>query len=823
MVRFETNWNNGQLRHPCYFLAPGGYMAELVPGGRWLLATVKRRRGTLLYHDLDSQVSERKARVLVDHNHEGWTIWTMDFAVDPTAARFEFDLALELATEGGAKLLPDGRIVSVFVDRVELHAPPKECWEEGPSIPQDMPRVLPQWVFEYKPSTNQPRSKVSRLMYYPKLNSVVFSFHNRGSLFTFRIVTDRDSLPEVTTVVNPVMEDRAFIRLGTSHAIRNTPGRKEAVLVTFPQSAQLPALHSFAGITNSQTSNAESQEPCSVTETLFEAPLPSGGGGWEMDEQSGRVLCTLRGRWDNSIALYEANGHDNYDPVILRIKRRRNSLLPVSRLHRELLHSVFQLALPNQRFGRSYRYHPFEYYDALFTIRQVSHSWDCEISTTPLFWTLTSSEFSSPFLDLVLERSQDAALDVVALSGQEGSDYWRSADAYWGEAVKAYLSRVMERGIREFHVRVPTGENLDPYIVDRLNPRMKVLSLYGEDQLTSTRPLQTPQLVDLHLVGCSLPWNHIHNLRCLSLKKASSPNLAQLVQVLHSSPMLQELKLSRIAPPPEDASNQAVVPADSIILPHLSTVTIHNTSLDLASGLLYRLFPSTTCRVFIDQGLDGEFDMSGFCQQAGRLCTPAGLVRQGIEPRLFILPHQLYLGMGPGRGVKFFKLDWSRKEKQSTTPGRAELARFFLEGGKGILSKVSISRLHLHVEPRSVVAEGLAIAHDFFPDIVELDITIEEGMDMFAVLAEPINGEGNSGWPLPKLSVLNIKAVWGESGPYDSVITMVEKRMHAAALSPSSLSAITTLRFAGGRVTSGSLESLDMLGIKYELNSVAVL
>ncbi|KAG8955880.1 hypothetical protein FRC04_006327 [Tulasnella sp. 424] len=524
---------------------------------------------------------------------------------------------------------------------------------------------------------------------------------------------------------------------------------------------------------------------------------------------------------DSAIALYEANGHDNYDPVILRVKRRRNSLLPVSRLHRELLHSVFQLALPNQRFGPKYKDHPFQYYDALFKIRQVSHSWDREMSTTPLFWTLTSSEFSSPFLELVLERSHNAALNVVAVSSQGLSDYWRSAEVYWREAVKAYLTRVMERGIRELHVRVPTGENLDPYIVDHLNPGMKVLSLYGEGQLTSTRPLQTPQLVDLHLVGCSLPWNHIHNLRRLSLKEATSPNLAQLVQILHSSPMLQELNLSRIAPPPEDASNQAVMPPDSIILHHLSTVSIQD-SLNLASGLLYRLFPSTTCHASIHQQLDGEFDMSGFCQQAGRICLSEGLVGQVIEPRLHVLPHELSLQMGPGRRLRVCIPGWSGRERKSMTPGRTELARFFLEGGKGILSKVSISRLHLRVESRSVVAEVLAITHDFFPEIVELNTTIDEGMDMFAVLAEPINGEGNPGWTLPKLSVLNVK-LRGGGDPYDSVITMAEKRMHAAALSPSALSAITTLRFAYGRVTRESLESLDRLGIKYELESVAVL
>lgn len=101
-------------------------------------------------------------------------------------------------------------------------------------------------------------------------------------------------------MVYGLMEDREYIGLSTSHAIRNRPGHKEAVLVTFPGSAQL---HSFAGVTN-QTSNAESREPHSVTEALFKAPLPSGGGSWEVEEQSGRVLCTVQGRRNYYAVLY---------------------------------------------------------------------------------------------------------------------------------------------------------------------------------------------------------------------------------------------------------------------------------------------------------------------------------------------------------------------------------------------------------------------------------------------------------------------------------------------------------------------------------------
>ncbi|KAG8955863.1 hypothetical protein FRC04_006310 [Tulasnella sp. 424] len=526
---------------------------------------------------------------------------------------------------------------------------------------------------------------------------------------------------------------------------------------------------------------------------------------------------------DSAITLYQATRHDDYHPVILRIKRRRNSLLPISRLHRELLHYVFQLALPNQRFRPSSHLHPFRYYVALFKLRKVSHSWNCEIVSTPSFWTLTSLLFPSPFKDLVLGRSGDAALDVDISKRRRDFDR-ESVGTDWSEVEKAYLARVMKREIRELHMLASPAENLDPYLIDRSHPKMEVLSLCCEGQLISIRPLRTPQLADLLLVGWSVPWDYICNLQLLSLSEVTGPNLPQLVQILRSSPLLQELKLNRIVPSLPSGSDQVVVPADPIISPHLSAIAIHDSSFGLASGLLHRLFPSNARSVSIDMRLpvEGEFDMSGFCQQAGRICLPAGLAGQVCEPRLHISPDALCLQMGPDRWLNIHRLGWTEREKQSTMPGRTELARLFLGAGEGMLWRALISRFHLHVESRSAVAEGLAIVHDFFPEIVELDVTIDEGIDMSDVLAEPIIGEGNPTWLLPKLSVLDIK-LRGRGGPYNSVIAMAVKRTRSASLSPTALSPIKTLRLAHGWVKSGSLESLSKAAINYELDSVAVL
>lgn len=149
-------------------------------------------------------------------------------------------------------------------------------------------------MFKYNVLGNTHQFSVSRLTYYPKSNAAGFSLHNGESLFAFRLVTDNESFPEATTTLSKQLEDGEYIGLGTSHAIRNKPGRKEAVLMSFSdQSPQLSELLSFAGIIN-KTTGLGLQDNIVVTEALFRAPKPSSGGTWRVEEQSGRILCSLR-------------------------------------------------------------------------------------------------------------------------------------------------------------------------------------------------------------------------------------------------------------------------------------------------------------------------------------------------------------------------------------------------------------------------------------------------------------------------------------------------------------------------------------------------
>lgn len=100
MVHFEANWDNGHPQHIRYFRAVPGFVAALVPGGRWFLYSIGCDQAILSYCDLDSCAPQIPSRVLTEHSERRREIWAMDLAVDGRAASLEFDLAIELAAEG---------------------------------------------------------------------------------------------------------------------------------------------------------------------------------------------------------------------------------------------------------------------------------------------------------------------------------------------------------------------------------------------------------------------------------------------------------------------------------------------------------------------------------------------------------------------------------------------------------------------------------------------------------------------------------------------------------------------------------------------------
>ncbi|KAG9042871.1 hypothetical protein FS837_010291 [Tulasnella sp. UAMH 9824] len=478
-----------------------------------------------------------------------------------------------------------------------------------------------------------------------------------------------------------------------------------------------------------------------------------------------------------------------------------NSLLPISRLHQELFHHILQLVLSQNRDEYPSPSTPFRYYADLFVLRWVSHGWEHEIANTPRFWTLMSPRLSEPFQDLMWERSGAAALDIQFSSRES------PISGVWSEAEKAFLARTMTREIRKLHITVPPGENLDWYVVEYHHPRMKVLWLHGQEQIVCTGPLRIPQLEELHLKYCEIIWDNLQNLRVLSVDVSNGPNLAQLVQILQSSPQLEHLSLTNIYA----ASDGAAIPLTPIYLPQLSHIAFRFISLEIASGILERIFTSAACRVV---GLVWRFEQgsawSGLFHHAGRICAPQRPEEQTFDPKLQLRGGELYLETDPDRGLYIFNFN----DEQTTVRRVAEAARIFFETSKRLPFGTQGSRFRLEFQYPSHVSEGIKIVQELFPDTAELGVACYEGLEGLEVLAEPTIEGGKPVWVLPKLAVLKLRTK--EAFDYGGIIAMTIKRTQAATSSPSALSPIALLRLGPGHLHSELIGRLEEAGIAYE-------
>ncbi|KAG9042870.1 hypothetical protein FS837_010290 [Tulasnella sp. UAMH 9824] len=360
---------------------------------------------------------------------------------------------------------------------------------------------------------------------------------------------------------------------------------------------------------------------------------------------------------------------------------------------------------------------------------------------------------------------------------------------------------------------VPERENLDSYIADHHHQRMKVLSLYGEHQIVCTRPLQVPHLEELYITRCNIVWDHLQNLRVLSVDESNGPNLAQLVPILQSSSRLERLFLRNI----NAASDGAGAPLNPIYLPQLSAITFSRMSFELALGILERLITSAACRISdISRPRSEGSSWLGFFHHAGRICTPQRPGEQIIDPQLSLINDYWHLEAAPGRHLHTLSFD-----DQQTTMGRlAEAARMFFATSKGLPFTARSSRFRLELQYMSHVAEGLEIVHENFPETVELDVSCREGLDVLTVLAEPKVEEGNLVWLLPNLAMLTLNTT-SDAFDYGCIIAMAIERTRAATSSPS-LAPIILLTLGRGRVQGELLRKLEEAGISYERGGVTV-
>ncbi|KAG8916197.1 hypothetical protein FRC01_003301, partial [Tulasnella sp. 417] len=493
---------------------------------------------------------------------------------------------------------------------------------------------------------------------------------------------------------------------------------------------------------------------------------------------------------DDLLAKYENTGQKQHTSFVIQIKRRRNAMLPIARLPRELRDQVFNLSLPHRRVGRTGQYEDplrkpttlsFRYYLALFTLRQVSCCWDQDICTAPSFWTVMSYLFLTPFQELIWRRSGNMPLDAEVARGF----HWLPQANLWSEEEIAYLERVMQRGVRELYIlEVPIGEDPSPYITNIHHPRLSKLHIHCRRSFEFSSPLVAPQLTDIYLVRSSLPWDSMTRLRSLILRGSICPTLLQLVQALTASPSLEELQLAVPRDVPPTQLLQGDVTQRPLNMTCLTAVRLELVPCELTASLLDCLVASPYCRAWVEVDVMGYPHVPILCQQIGRLCRSLGDAGKELNPDLSINLTSIQVRMGDKAELAIQNHAWSEEEDDAGFSRGFQLAKLFLAEIEGPRFKESIKKAVLwSAVPRSPT-DGIEILDHFFPKTCCLNISGYSVLPgLVRALAETEGGTGGfPQWHLQKLSELEIKLYDQTDTTYDGLMEIVIKRTQAAAL-----------------------------------------
>ncbi|KAG8889537.1 hypothetical protein FRC00_014488, partial [Tulasnella sp. 408] len=284
---------------------------------------------------------------------------------------------------------------------------------------------------------------------------------------------------------------------------------------------------------------------------------------------------------DSLLADYEAAGADQYASLVIQLKGRRNALLPISSLPRELRYEIFDLVLPRDRVVQvmaSLAYSGFygsdspssSYYCTLFILRLVSSSWDLEIRDTAPFWNVISTLFSPSFQELILQRSQNVAMNVEVTRNES---YFLETVPNLVEGEIAFLEKIMHRDIRGLEMNLPVEGDPSSYFM-AVHRKLVALHISRDRQFEFTSPLLAPQLAYVCLFNITLPWDSLINLRLLSLHGRYHLSLVQLVRILSMSPLLEILELDRPLTAPFGDLPEEHDPLQPVEMAHLTHVRL---------------------------------------------------------------------------------------------------------------------------------------------------------------------------------------------------------------------------------------------------------
>ncbi|KAG8892871.1 hypothetical protein FRB99_002386 [Tulasnella sp. 403] len=435
-----------------------------------------------------------------------------------------------------------------------------------------------------------------------------------------------------------------------------------------------------------------------------------------------------------------------------RLRRQRNTFVPVHRLPIELLQRIFIEAMipghPNAVHHQPLGLPSFDptYYQRLLRLAGVCSYWSNIISEDARRWTEIGAAYNPSLISIALERSKSLPLSIHC---QDSYTRYRTCATRRTE----FITRVAPSTDRwtEAVICVERSDELLP-LASMAAPQLRSLDLSSRSFTPPTLNLfqnHPPKLDVIRLEGVSLNWTSpiFSGLKELSLQEISVfPSLPSLCNILQACPELTSLQLV----PTSTDHHDGDVPADSlpIHLSKLKSLDFTGLSRTATEFLLSRI--SAPCCNSIVLGLHHGSYRSGDIH--GSLSAIFSLILSWWQGRsiqstpksgrLEFLPHSVYFGTSSPPGLRLDLMG-----------PRCDHTLHHLVQNLGTLLRHTILAAHFGA---SIVFPTMLHDLNAFPLLRELGISDLRG-DAF-VLAEPYVGEnGILKWYLPNLRILECR------------------------------------------------------------------
>jgi hypothetical protein len=286
---------------------------------------------------------------------------------------------------------------------------------------------------------------------------------------------------------------------------------------------------------------------------------------------------------------------------IRELRRRRNTLAPISSLPTEVITTIFfLLRIPPNRSSSPHAIGKRS--DCLEWLRlaHVCHHWRVIALNQPLFWShVNFTSFSSAGTTEVLNRAKTAPLYLEARFSLGGYD---ARIPMFNKELRARISHVCHLGItaQYLHLRQTLEELVSPA------PTLESLSLGGdgapERQVFVPDTLfngTTPRLSCLELHSCNISWKSplLKGLRYLEIRYLTPnarPSLSVWFDALDEMPQLKTLTLYSASPTAPTGVRLPSCVERTITLPSLENLDISASARDCGLALAHLVLPALT-------------------------------------------------------------------------------------------------------------------------------------------------------------------------------------------------------------------------------------